>query len=60
MERRTLGRTGLTVSVLGFGSWPMSGEDRYGAIEDAEAILAIHRALDAGVNCVDTAAGYGL
>jgi len=37
----------------------MSGEDRYGAIEDAEAILAIHRALDAGVNCVDTAAGYG-
>jgi aryl-alcohol dehydrogenase-like predicted oxidoreductase len=59
MERRTLGRTGLTVSVLGFGSWPMSGEDRYGAIEDAEAILAIHRALDAGVNCVDTAAGYG-
>lgn len=59
MERRTLGRTGLTVSVLGFGSWPMSGEDRYGAIEDAEAIRAIHRALEAGINCVDTAAGYG-
>jgi len=37
----------------------MSGEDRYGAIEDAEAIRAIHRALEAGINCVDTAAGYG-
>ncbi len=37
----------------------MSGEERYGPIEDAEAIKAIHRALDAGINCVDTAAGYG-
>ncbi len=59
MELRTFGRTGMSVSALGFGSWPMSGEDRYGAIEDAEAIKAIHQALDAGVNCVDTAAGYG-
>ncbi len=58
MERRALGRTGLMVSALGFGSWPMGG-DRYGAIEDAEAIRAIHRALDAGVNCVDTAPAYG-
>jgi aryl-alcohol dehydrogenase-like predicted oxidoreductase len=37
----------------------MSGGERYGAIEDAEAIRAIHRALDAGVNCVDTAPAYG-
>jgi aryl-alcohol dehydrogenase-like predicted oxidoreductase len=59
MERRAFGRTGLDVSVLGFGSWPMSGGDRYGAIEDAEAIQAIHRALDGGVNCVDTAPAYG-
>ncbi len=36
----------------------MSG-DRYGKIEDKEAMRAIHRALDAGVNCVDTAPGYG-
>ncbi|HEX2483312.1 MAG TPA: aldo/keto reductase, partial [Methylomirabilota bacterium] len=55
MESRAFGRTGLAVSVLGFGSWPMSGGERYGAIEDAEAIRAIHQALDAGVNCVDTA-----
>ena len=59
MERRAFGRTGLAVSALGFGSWPMSGGERYGAIEDAEAIRAIHRALDAGVNCVDTAPAYG-
>jgi aryl-alcohol dehydrogenase-like predicted oxidoreductase len=59
MDKRAFGRTGLAVSALGFGSWPMSGGDRYGAIEDAEAIRAIHRALDGGVNCVDTAPAYG-
>jgi aryl-alcohol dehydrogenase-like predicted oxidoreductase len=59
MEHRAFGRTGLAVSAVGFGSWPMSGGDRYGAIEDAEAIRAIHRAVDGGVNCVDTAPAYG-
>src|SRR5262249_51110745 len=59
MERRAFGRTGLRVSAVGFGSWPMSGGDRYGAIEDEEAIRAIRRALDAGVDCVDTAPVYG-
>jgi aryl-alcohol dehydrogenase-like predicted oxidoreductase len=59
MERRAFGQTGLSVSALGFGSWPMSGGERYGVIEDAEAIRAIHRALDLGVNCVDTAPAYG-
>jgi aryl-alcohol dehydrogenase-like predicted oxidoreductase len=59
MERRAFGRTGLTVSAVGFGSWPMSGGDRYGAIEDEEAIRAIHRGLDAGIDCVDTAPVYG-
>jgi aryl-alcohol dehydrogenase-like predicted oxidoreductase len=59
MEQRPFGSTGLSVSALGFGSWPMSGGDRYGPIEDQEAIRAIHRALDLGVNCVDTAPAYG-
>src|SRR5215510_12910123 len=59
METRAFGRTDLAVSALGIGSWPMSGGDRYGAIEDAEAIRAIHRVLDVGVNCVDTAPSYG-
>ena len=58
MEYRTFGRTGLKVSAMGFGTWPMSG-DRYGAIEDEQAIRAIQRAIEAGVNCVDTAPGYG-
>src|SRR4030095_16764971 len=58
MRYRAFGRTGLRVSVLGFGCWPMAG-DRYGAINDDEAIKAIHRALDRGVNCVDTAPAYG-
>lgn len=59
MEQRPFGRTGLAVSALGFGSWPMSGGDRYGPIEDQEAIRAIHRAIDLGVTCVDTAPAYG-
>src|SRR5262245_30888281 len=58
MRYRPFGRTGLSVSVVGFGCWPMAG-DRYGAIEDDEAVKAIHRALDRGVNCVDTAPAYG-
>jgi aryl-alcohol dehydrogenase-like predicted oxidoreductase len=58
MRYRPFGRTGLQVSVVGFGGWPMAG-DRYGAIEDDEAVRAIHRALDLGVNCVDTAPAYG-
>ena len=58
MRYRPFGRTGLSVSVVGFGCWPMAG-DRYGAIEDEEAVKAIHRALERGVNCVDTAPAYG-
>ena len=58
MRYRPFGRTGLQVSAVGFGCWPMAG-DRYGAIEDGEAVKAIHRALDRGVNCVDTAPAYG-
>jgi len=58
MRYRPFGRTGLNVSAVGFGCWPMAG-DRYGAIEDDEAVKAIHRALEKGVNCVDTAPAYG-
>ena len=58
MRYRPFGRTGLSVSVVGFGCWPMAG-DRYGAIEDGDAVKAIHRALERGVNCVDTAPAYG-
>ncbi len=59
METRRFGRTGLRVSAMGFGSWPMAGKNRYGAIEDAEAIKAIQCALDLGVTLVDSAPSYG-
>src|SRR5262249_16956738 len=58
MRYRPFGRTGLQVSVVGFGCWPMAG-DRYGAIEDDEAVKPIHPALARGGNCVDTAPAYG-
>lgn len=58
MQYRRFGRTELQVSAMGFGTWPMSG-DRYGAIEIDEAVKAIQAAIDAGVNCVDTAPAYG-
>jgi len=57
MEYRPLGRTGLEVSAIGFGCWELSGD--YGPIEEGEAIAAIHRALDLGINCFDTAEAYG-
>src|ERR1700756_5984741 len=57
MERRTLGNTDLTVSIIGLGCYGMSGA--YGPAEDAESIATIHRALDLGVNFFDTSASYG-
>ena len=55
MEKRTLGRTGLEVSVLGMGGLFVS---RHGQDDRAEARRAVHRALELGINYVDTAPGY--
>ncbi|MEW6273455.1 MAG: aldo/keto reductase [Thermodesulfobacteriota bacterium] len=57
MEKRPFGRTGLEVSAIGFGCWEIGGG--YGAIEQAEFERAVARALDLGINCFDTAEGYG-
>lgn len=57
MERRPFGRTGLKVSAIGFGCWEIGGG--YGAIEQSEFARAVGRALDLGINCFDTAEGYG-
>jgi aryl-alcohol dehydrogenase-like predicted oxidoreductase len=57
-----LGRTGLEITRIGFGAWAIGGGDwefGWGAQEDEESIAAIHRALELGVNWVDTAAAYG-
>ena len=58
MEYRPFGSTDLKVSAIGFGCWEISGT--YGAIEPAEFEVAVHRALDGGVNCFDTAQAYGM
>ena len=55
--RRTLGRTGIEVSALGFGGAPLG--DLYAPIDDATAIATVEVALDAGVTLVDTSPLYG-
>jgi myo-inositol catabolism protein IolS len=57
VEQRTLGNSGVAVSVLGLGTWPMGGE-WWGGTDDAESIRTIHRALDLGVTLFDTAEAY--
>ncbi len=57
MEQRSLGTSGVNVSVLGLGTWPMGGE-WWGGTDDAESIRTIHRALDLGVTLFDTAEAY--
>jgi aryl-alcohol dehydrogenase-like predicted oxidoreductase len=57
-----LGETGLEITRLGIGAWAIGGggwEFGWGPQEDDESIAAIHRALDLGVNWIDTAAAYG-
>jgi aryl-alcohol dehydrogenase-like predicted oxidoreductase len=57
MQRRTLGGQGLTVSALGLGCMGMS--EFYAGRDDAESIATIHRALDSGIDFLDTADMYG-
>ena len=58
MIKRKLGATGMEVSVLGFGAWGIGGTMWIGA-EDDESLAALRRAIELGVNFIDTAAGYG-
>jgi myo-inositol catabolism protein IolS len=57
MEQRVLGKSGVSVSVVGLGTWPMGGE-WWGGTDDAESIRTIHRALELGVTLFDTAEAY--
>jgi aryl-alcohol dehydrogenase-like predicted oxidoreductase len=58
MEKRALGGQGLVVSAMGLGCMGMS--DFYGARDDAESMATIHRALDDGIDFLDTADMYGV
>jgi len=58
MEYRTFGALGWRVSEIGFGAWAIGG-DMWGPQDDAASEAALHAALDAGVNFIDTAQGYG-
>ncbi len=61
MERRSLGDSGIEVSVLALGTWAMGGTvETWGQVDDRESIAAIHQALDLGINLIDTAPVYGL
>jgi len=57
MQYRTLGKTGMQVSEIGFGGWQIGGG--WGHRDDAEALRAMQKALDLGINFLDTALGYG-
>jgi len=60
---RTLGNSDLKLTPIGFGAWAIGGgnwEFAWGPQDDNESIAAIHRALELGVNWIDTAAIYGL
>ncbi|KUG26440.1 putative aldo/keto reductase [hydrocarbon metagenome] len=63
MEKRKLGNSDLEITRVGFGAWAIGGSGwdfGWGEQDDKESIEAIHKALDMGINWIDTAAVYGV
>ena len=63
MKTRQLGNTDLHITPIGFGAWAIGGGNwsfGWGEQDDSESVAAIQRALDLGINWIDTAAAYGL
>jgi aryl-alcohol dehydrogenase-like predicted oxidoreductase len=58
MRYRRLGRTGIEVSEIGYGAWGIGGA-QWGGADDDESLEALHRAIDLGLNFIDTALAYG-
>jgi aryl-alcohol dehydrogenase-like predicted oxidoreductase len=59
LPRTTLGRTGLTVTTLGYGAMELRGAPRGPAIDDEQAGAVLNAVLDAGINYIDTSPDYG-
>jgi aryl-alcohol dehydrogenase-like predicted oxidoreductase len=63
MQTRQLGKSDLSITPIGFGSWALGGSGyafAWGPQNDNESVAAIQRAIDLGINWIDTAAVYGL
>lgn len=63
LPARPLGRTGMDISRVGFGTWAVSGAGwrfGWGTTDDAESVAAIRHAVASGVNWIDTAPAYGV
>ncbi len=63
MDKKKLGNSDLELTPIGFGSWAVGGGDwqfSWGPQDDDDSVAAIHKALELGVNWIDTAAVYGL
>jgi aryl-alcohol dehydrogenase-like predicted oxidoreductase len=63
MQIKQLGNSDFQITTIGFGTWAIGGlgsEYAWGPQDDQESIKAIHRALELGMNWIDTAAGYGI
>lgn len=58
MKYRTLGKTGIKVSEIGYGAWGIGGALWQGS-DDAQSMKALHKAVDNGLNLIDTALAYG-
>ena len=58
MKYRTLGRTGIQISEVGYGAWGIGGAMWRGS-NDSESLEALHKAIDLGINFIDTALAYG-
>src|SRR5438552_11283728 len=63
MSRKRLGNSDLSITPVGFGAWAIGGsgwEFGWGEQDDKQSVAAIHRALELGINWIDTAAVYGM
>ena len=63
MDKKKLGNSDMQLTPIGFGSWAIGGGDwqfAWGPQDDNDSIAAIHKALELGINWIDTAAVYGL